>query len=141
MDYKIEVITLPVADVERAKAFYVDTLGFRLDVDYAPTKAFRVVQVTPPGSAASIQFGVGLTDAQPGAAKSHYLVVADIEEARRELMARGADVGPIVHKADRANWAGLYEHGVDPERASHASFVTIADPDGNTWLVQEVTPG
>jgi catechol 2,3-dioxygenase-like lactoylglutathione lyase family enzyme len=137
VDYKIEVITLPVADADAAKAFYVDQLGFDLDVDYAPSTEYRIIQVTPTGSATSIQFGVGLTEAPPGSAKSNYLVVTDIEAARAELAARGVDAGAIFHKKDLANWAGEYEEGIDPGRKSYGSFLALSDPDGNSWIVQE----
>jgi catechol 2,3-dioxygenase-like lactoylglutathione lyase family enzyme len=139
MDYRIEVVTLPVSDVDAAKAFYADRLGFAVDVDYAPSPAFRVVQLTPPGSAASIQFGIGLTDAAPGSARSHYLVVPDVEAAREELSARGVEVGGVFHKKDRATWAGEYEDGLDPEHTPYASFLSFDDPDGNNWIVQEIS--
>lgn len=137
MEYQIEVVTLPVTDVNASVAFYRDRLGFRLDVDWAPTSTFRVAQLTPPGSAASIQLGVGLTQSAPGSAGENYLVVSDIEEAHADLTRRGAGPGPVVHKADRQQWAGRYELGADPERTDYASSFTLSDPDGNTWRVQE----
>jgi catechol 2,3-dioxygenase-like lactoylglutathione lyase family enzyme len=137
MDYRIEVITLPVGDVDRAKAFYTEQAGFALDVDYHPNSEFRVVQVTPPGSSCSVQFGIGLTTAMPGSARNSYLVVTDIEAAHRELTARGLAVGPLRHKASIDDWQGDYAPGVDPRRRDYAGFVDFADPDGNTWIVQE----
>ena len=129
MDYQLEVLTIPVADVNLAKEFYVDKLGFLIDVDYGPTPEFRVVQLTPPGSGSSIQFGVGLTDAAPGSARSTYLVVNDIETAHREFGDRQVPVSGIFHKADRANWVGRFNDGADPERTDYASFISFADPD------------
>ena len=137
MDYRIEVLTLPVADVDRALRFYTERAGFALDVDYRPHDGFRVVQLTPPGSAASVQFGVGLTDAAPGSARGNYLVVSDIQAAADELRARGVDVSPIRHKAS-AEWQGDVAPGLDPDRRPYASFLDFADPDGNTWTVQEI---
>ncbi|MBB5788543.1 VOC family protein [Jiangella mangrovi] len=137
MQYRIEVITLAVADADAALTFYRDVLGFDLDVDWSPSPGFRVVQLTPPGSPASIQFGVGLTDAATGSARENYLVVTDVETAHVELTRRGATPGPVEHKADRANWAGRYRPGTDPDRTDYASSFTLTDPDGNTWRVQE----
>ncbi|QUQ67222.1 VOC family protein [Kutzneria sp. CA-103260] len=136
MDFRIEVLTLPVSDVDRALRFYTEQVGFALDVDYGPNDRFRVVQLTPPGSAASVQFGVGLTDAEPGSARDNYLVVSDIEAAHRELAGRGVPVSPLRHKAS-ADWQGDFAPGVDPERRPYASFLDFADPDGNTWIIQE----
>ncbi|MFJ7219107.1 VOC family protein [Amycolatopsis sp. NPDC098790] len=135
-EFLLEVLTLPVADVDRAVRFYTEQLGFGLDVDYAPNDGFRVVQLTPPGSAASIQLGVGLTAAAPGSARDHYLVVADLEAAHAELAARGVPVGEPRHKKS-ADWQGDFAPGVDPDRRDYASFFGFADPDGNTWIVQE----
>lgn len=118
-------------------AFYTDQAGFVLDVDYRPSEDFRVVQLTPPGSACSAQIGVGLTDAPPGSARGMYLVVNDIEAARQELLERGVQVGDIRHKAAAGGWRGGWERGVDPDRRDYASFVEFPDPDGNTWTVQE----
>lgn len=137
MDYRIEVITLAVRDVDLAMEFYTKRAGFILDVDYRPNSQFRVVQLTPPGSSCSVQFGVGLTDATPGSARTSYLVVSDIEAARRELTGRGLAVTPIRHKASTDDWQGDYSPGVDPGRRNYASFIDFADPDGNTWIVQE----
>ena len=137
MDYRIEVITLAVRDVDLAVEFYTKRAGFILDVDYRPSRQFRVVQLTPRGSSCSVQLGVGLTNAKPGSARTTTLVVTDIEAARRELIGRGLAVGPTRHKASTDDWQGDYSPGVDPERRSYASFTDFADPDGNTWVVQE----
>ena len=136
MDYRIEVLTLPVGDVDRALEFYTGQLGFGLDVDYRPNDGFRVVQLTPPGSATSVQLGTGLTDARPGSARATFLVVADIEAAHRELTGRGLTPSPIRHKAG-VDWQGDHAPGTDPDRRDYASFFDFADPDGNTWTVQE----
>lgn len=141
MDYRLEVLTLPVRDVDRALRFYTDRAGFTLDVDYHPSDRFRVVQLTPPGSPCSIQFGLGLTDAEPGSARVTYLVVTDIEAAQRELTARGVATGPIRHKSTVDGWQGGHAPGVDPARRNYASFLDFADPDGNTWTIQERAGG
>jgi catechol 2,3-dioxygenase-like lactoylglutathione lyase family enzyme len=138
MNYKIEVITLSVRDVDRATAFYTRKAGFALDVDYHPADGFRVVQLTPPGSACSVQIGAGLTDVDPGSARATYLTVTDIEAARRELTDRGVDVGAIRHKSPVDDWKGDSRPGVDPDRRAYASFADFADPDGNTWVLQEI---
>ena len=138
MNYELQVVTLPVTDVDRAAAFYAQQAGFRLDVDYQPGGGFRVVQLTPPGSASSVQLGTGLTDAAPGSARATYLVVTDIEAARRELAGRGVDVSAIRHKAPVGDWAGGWQEGTDPQRRDYASVAEFADPDGNTWLLQEI---
>jgi len=138
MDYKVQVLTLTVSDVERAKAFYTEKAGFALDVDYHPAPGFRVVQLTPPGSACSIQFGIGLTDAPAGSTRTTYLVVTDIEAAHRELTQRGVRLGAIRHKDPVAAWAGGFAPGVDPERRDYASLAEFADDDGNTWVLQEI---
>ncbi|GIH25240.1 hypothetical protein Aph01nite_35500 [Acrocarpospora phusangensis] len=137
MGYSIEVLTLPVGDVDRAIRFYTEQAGFVLDVDYHPNAGFRVVQLTPPGSSSSIQFGIGLTDAAPGSVRATYLVVNDIETAHRELTGRGVPVSPIRHKAETGDWQGDHAPGIDPERRDYASFADFTDPDGNTWLLQE----
>ncbi|MGH2546846.1 MAG: glyoxalase superfamily protein [Actinomycetota bacterium] len=134
MDYKLELVLIPVSDVDRAKAFYVDTLGFNLDVDHQPNDEFRVVQVTPPGSACSITFGIGITDAAPGSYRGTHLVISDIEAARADLVGRGVDVSDIRHMEP-----GGWERGPDPERRDYGSFADFSDPDGNTWVLQEVT--
>ena len=140
MDYKLEVVTLAVRDVDAALAFY-QTLGFDLDVDYHPRDGFRVVQMTPPGSACSIQFGEGITDAAPGSARANYLVVPDLEAAHRDLVARGIKVGDIRHKDPIDTWSGDFAPGPDPEHRPYASLATFADPDGNTWTLQEIRRG
>lgn len=138
MDYKLEVVMVPVTDVDRSLAFYTEGCGFHLDVDYRPNDTFRVVQLTPPGSSCSIQFGLGLTDAQPGTSRNVYLVVADIETVRNDLLARGVDVGTPCHKTSVDDWQGDTTEGIHPERRDYASFATFADPDGNTWTLQEI---
>jgi len=139
VDYKIEVVTLAVSDVDRALEFYTAKAGFALDVDYHPADGFRVVQLTPPGSTCSVQLGEGLTDASPGAARATYLTVTDIEAARSELSERGVKVSDIRHKAlAGGDWKGGWEPGADPGRGDYASFADFADPDGNTWVLQEI---
>jgi catechol 2,3-dioxygenase-like lactoylglutathione lyase family enzyme len=138
MDHRLEVVTLAVTDVDKATAFYTQKAGFALDVDYHPTSDFRVVQLTPPGSACSVQIGVGLTDAPPGSARTTYLAVADIEAARRELAERDVEVGGIRHKSPPDDWKGDWLPGVDPDRRDYASIAEFADPDGNTWVIQEI---
>ena len=133
----IEVITLPVVDVERALRFYVDKVGFTLDVDYSPNDAFRVVQLTPPGSSCSIQIGRGLTDAAPGSLRNVYLVVTNLEAARKRLLEHGVEVGEIRHKVPIDAWNGGFEPGPDPARRNYASFADFSDPDGNSWVLQE----
>lgn len=133
----LEVIPLPVADVERALRFYVDRLGFALDVDYAPTPRFRVVQLTPPGSSCSIQIGVGLTDAPPGSVRNLVLVVNDLAAVSAQLRRRGVPVGTPRHKTPIGAWDGGFADGLDPGRGDYASFASFSDPDGNTWVVQE----
>ena len=136
MDTKLEAVVLPVADVDRAKAFYA-ALGWRLDADFPVAADYRIVQFTPPASPASIQFGVGMTTAAPGSAQNLLLVVEDIEAARSELASHGAQVSDVFHGAG-PNPARRVP-GPDPEHGSYKSFATFADPDGNTWLLQEVT--
>jgi catechol 2,3-dioxygenase-like lactoylglutathione lyase family enzyme len=131
MNYLLELVLLPVADVDRAKAFYVDA-GFVLDVDHRAGESFRVVQLTPPGSACSITFGVGLTDAEPGSVRGLHLVVTDIVHAHEELSARGVDVNDIRHMVD-----GKWQSGPHPQREDYNSFSGFSDPDGNTWVLQE----
>jgi len=138
MDCKIEVITLSVTDVDRALEFYTQKAGFGLDVDYHPAASFRVVQLTPPGSACSVQIGAGLTDAAPGSTRATYLAVTDIEAAHRELTGRGVKVSDIRHKAPIDDWKGGFEPGPDLQRRDYASFADFADPDGNTWTLQEI---
>ncbi len=132
MDYKLELVLVPVTDVDRAKAFY-EQLGFRLDVDHHASDQFRVIQFTPPGSACSVCFGIGITETPPGSQKGLHLVVTDIEAARDELTGRGIEVEPIHHFGPEGR-----TDGVHPERADYGSFAPFADPDGNVWLLQEV---
>ena len=135
--FSLEVIILPVSDVDRALRFYKDQLGFHLDVDYSPDGAFRVVQLTPPGSNCSIQVGKGLTDAPASALRNVYLVVADLQATRSRLLERGVDVGEIRHKTPIGAWDGGFAAGLDPTRADYASFANFSDPDGNSWVLQE----
>jgi catechol 2,3-dioxygenase-like lactoylglutathione lyase family enzyme len=138
MKFQLEVVTLAVTDVDRAAAFYTQGVGFTLDVDYRPTPDFRVVQLTPPGSACSIQIGVGLTDASPGSVRVTYLAVTDIEAARQQLAESGVAVSPVRHKSPIEKWTGDWKPGIDPERRDYASLADFADPDGNTWVIQEI---
>lgn len=134
IDMKLEVVVIPVSDIERAKRFYAE-LGWRLDADFVRGEAFRVLQFTPPGSSCSIHFGTGLTSAAPGSAQGLFLVVSDIEAARDELVDLDVNVSEVFHRS-----VGEPPHnGVDPSRSSYASYATFSDPDGNTWLLQEVT--
>jgi len=132
MDYKFELVIIPVADIDRAKAFYADKLGFHLDVDHDASEAFRVVQFTPPGSACSVSFGRGLTDTEPGTVKGMHLVVRDVEAAHAELSGRGVDMGPLHCFVD-----GEERPGVDPDHTDFNTFASFADPDGNVWVLQE----
>jgi catechol 2,3-dioxygenase-like lactoylglutathione lyase family enzyme len=132
MDFKLELVLVPVADVDRAKAFYTEKAGFHLDVDHRAGENFRVVQMTPPGSACSITVGTGITDAAPGSLRGLHLVVTDIVAARGELMERGVDVSEIRHLT-QSGWVS----GPHPERNDYESFADFSDPDGNTWLLQE----
>ena len=137
MDYKLELVIVPVSDVDRAKAFYTEQLGFELDVDTSPGEGLRVVQMTPPGSACSITIGTGLTDAAPGSYRGTHLVVTDIAAARAELVERGVAVSEIRHfDRDVEEW----RPGPDPAHARYNSFADFSDPDGNTWVLQEVPP-
>ena len=130
----LEVVTLPVSDVDRAKAFY-EGLGWKLDIDFEPVPGRRAVQLTPPGSPCSIQFGIGGTSAEPGSAQGMFLVVTDIEKARAQLIENGADVTEISHPGED----GKPVEGRDPEGRSYLSRASFQDPDGNTWVLQEVT--
>ena len=133
IDFKLEVLVLPVADVDRAKRFY-GGLGWRLDADIAVGDSFRVVQYTPPGSPCSIHFGKGLTSAAPGSAQGNYLVVSDIEAARADLIGHGVDVSEVFHNTREGR-----RSGPDPKRSTYASRATFNDPDGNGWMLQEIT--
>jgi catechol 2,3-dioxygenase-like lactoylglutathione lyase family enzyme len=132
MDFKLEVVIVPVSNVDRAKAFYVEKAGFALDVDHQPNEQFRVVQTTPPGSSCSVTFGVGLSDAAPGSYRGTHLVVTDIVAARDELVGRGVEVADIRHMSPEG-----WKPGPHPERADYESFADFSDPDGNTWVLQE----
>jgi catechol 2,3-dioxygenase-like lactoylglutathione lyase family enzyme len=135
IDMKLEVVVIPVSDVDRAKRFY-GNLGWRLDADFVVGDEFRGVQFTPPGSPCSIHFGIGVTSAVPGSAHGLYLVVSDIQSARAVLIDRGADVSEVFHR-DGPGQPPL--SGPDPARRSYFSYATFSDPDGNEWLLQEVT--
>ena len=135
VDMKLEVVVIPVSDVDRAKRFY-GGLGWRLDADFVIGDEFRGVQFTPPGSPCSIHFGTGVTPAVPGSARGLYLVVSDIEAARAELVDRGVEVSEVFHRAGPGKPP---LSGPDPARRSYASFASFSDPDGNGWLLQEVT--
>jgi catechol 2,3-dioxygenase-like lactoylglutathione lyase family enzyme len=132
VEFRIEAITLPVSDVDRARDFYVQA-GWNLDLDTALGSGIRVVQLTPPGSGTSITFGTGMPQAQPGSYVNTYLVVSDIEAAHADLKARGIEVSDIYHWSEQGRTPGP-----DPNRGDYGSYADFADPDGNTWLVQEV---
>jgi catechol 2,3-dioxygenase-like lactoylglutathione lyase family enzyme len=141
MEMRLEVVVVPVSDVDRAKDFYVG-LGWRLDVDFVADDGLRVIQLTPPGSPCSVIFGSEVTTATPGSTEGLHLIVDDIEAARADLVARGVEVSEIFHDV-----GGVFHHGgdqgrlpgPDPQRTSYASFASFSDPDGNGWLLQEVT--
>jgi catechol 2,3-dioxygenase-like lactoylglutathione lyase family enzyme len=135
VDMKLEVVAIPVSDVERAKRFY-GGLGWRLDADFIVGDTFRGVQFTPPGSPASIHFGKGVTSAMPGSASGVFLVVSDIEAARAELAGRGVEVSEVFHRAGPGQPP---VSGRDPQGRSYVSYATFSDPDGNSWLLQEIT--
>jgi catechol 2,3-dioxygenase-like lactoylglutathione lyase family enzyme len=137
LTFSVEVITIPVSDVDRALRFYKDQLGFHLDVDYSPKDGFRVVQLTPPGSGCSIQIGKGLTDARAGSVSNVYLVVPDLEATHSQLLEHGTAVSSIRHKTPIGAWDGSFAPGLDPARGDYASFASFADPDGNLWVLQE----
>ncbi|MFC5212618.1 VOC family protein [Streptomyces coerulescens] len=150
MDLKLELIVLPVSDVDRTKAFY-EAAGFRLDLDADVDEDFRAVHFTPPGSECSIIFGRGLTSAAPGSLQGLYLIVSDIEEAHAELVGRGIEVSEVFHDAKgifyHGHHAGAIVHdgkgqerlaGPHPDRASYGSYATFSDPDGNGWVLQEI---
>lgn len=131
----LEVVVIPVSDVDRAKRFYGETLGWRLDGDFDLGPKFRLVQYTPPGSGCSVHFGRGVTSAEPGSVQDFYLVVTDIETARAGLVARGVAVSDVFHR----DVGGPSILGRHPDQRTYASYATFSDPDGNRWLLQEVT--
>jgi predicted enzyme related to lactoylglutathione lyase len=133
MPFRYELTIVPVSDVDRAKAFYGEALGWSVDVDHRAGDRFRVVQVTPPGSSASISFGTGLSSAEPGSYRGMHLVVEDVEAARAQLAAGGVEVGEPFHFGPQGQTPGVH-----PDRAPYGSFLSFSDPDGNGWLVQEV---
>jgi catechol 2,3-dioxygenase-like lactoylglutathione lyase family enzyme len=130
---KLEVITIAVSDVDRAKSFY-EQLGWRIDADLSVGDAFRVLQFTPPGSDCSVSFGKGVTTAQPGSAQRIILAVSDIDPAREDLVDRGIEVSEVFHRGP----SGI-ESGPDPDRQSYNTYASFSDPDGNAWVLQEVT--
>src|SRR6266550_5320208 len=142
VDTKLEVVIIPVSDVDRAKRFY-GNLGWRLDADFAFVNGFRVVQFTPPGSGCAVQFGTNITSAAPGSAQGLYLIVSEIETARDELVARGAKISEVFHAGTpgaqfRRDGTSGRVSGPAPDHASYGSFATFSDPDGNRWLLQEI---
>jgi catechol 2,3-dioxygenase-like lactoylglutathione lyase family enzyme len=145
MDMKLEIVVIPVSNVERSKQFYAG-LGWRLDADFAFPDGFRVIQFTPPGSGASVIFGTNVTAATPGSARGLYLIVSDIEAARKELLGRGVKVSEVFHGGDVHRgvdepylFGSVRVSGPDPERRSYFSLASFSDPDGNGWLLQEIT--
>jgi catechol 2,3-dioxygenase-like lactoylglutathione lyase family enzyme len=145
VDMKFEIVVIPVSDVDRAKQFYAK-LGWRLDADYDNGKDFRIIQFTPPGSGCSVIFGRNVTPAAPGSAQGLYLIVSDIQAARKELLDRGVQISEVFH--NEGVYAGTDEpflfgrirvSGPDPEHRSYRSFASFGDPDGNGWLFQEIT--
>jgi catechol 2,3-dioxygenase-like lactoylglutathione lyase family enzyme len=143
VDLKLEVVVIPVSDADRAKEFY-GRLGWRLDADFPFDNGFRVVQFTPPGSGCSIQFGTNITSAAPGSAQGLYLIVSDVEAARDELVARGAAASEVFHSGTpgaqfQPDGTSGRVSGPAPDHASYGSFATFSDPDGNGWLLQELT--
>jgi catechol 2,3-dioxygenase-like lactoylglutathione lyase family enzyme len=139
-EFRLEAVVVPVSDVDRAKEFY-ESLGWRLDADVADGEDFRIVQFTPPGSGCSIQFGTNISSGAPGSAQSLYLIVSDIEAARNELLASGAEVSEVFHEGApgaRFHEAGRVS-GPAPEHSTYGSFAVFSDPDGNGWLLQEIT--
>ena len=133
MDYTLELVMLPVTDVDRAKAFYVEQAGFELQVDHSAGDSFRIVQLGPPGSTCSIGFGIGMTDMTPGSVRGLHLMVDDIVAARAELHGRGLEIGDVRHMGANGQWSD----GPDPARRDYNSFAHFSDPDGNSWVIQE----
>jgi len=142
VDMKFEVVVIPVVDVDRSKEFYTK-LGWRLDADFPFDNGFRVVQFTPPGSGCSVQFGAKITSAPPGSAQGLYLIVSDVAAARKDLVARGVEVSEVFHSGTPGAQFQIERSGrisgPAPEHATYNSFATLRDPDGNEWLLQEVT--
>jgi catechol 2,3-dioxygenase-like lactoylglutathione lyase family enzyme len=146
VDMKLEIVVIPVSDVDRAKAFYA-RLGWRLDADFASGDGWRVIQFTPPGSACSVIFGSNVTAAAPGSARGLYLIVSDLEAARKDLLDRGIEVSEPFHGAGDVHagpdepylFGSVRLSGADPKRGSYSSFASFSDPDGNGWLFQEIT--
>ena len=146
VDLKLEVVVIPVSDVDRAKAFYA-RLGWRLDADFASGDEWRVIQFTPPGSACSVIFGKNVTPAAPGSTRGLYLIVSDLEVARQDLLARGVEVSEPFHGGGDVHvgpdepylFGSVRVSGADPKRGSYSSFASFSDPDGNGWLFQEIT--
>ena len=138
VDTKLEVIVIPVSDVDRAKRFY-ESLGWRLDADFPFSQDYRVLQVTPPGSPCSVIFGAGVTNAAPGSAQGLVLVVDDIDAARADLIARGAEVSELFHDGFHPAGTTGRVPGPDPKGRSYGVFASFRDPDGNEWLLQEIT--
>jgi catechol 2,3-dioxygenase-like lactoylglutathione lyase family enzyme len=139
-EFRLEVVVLPVSDVDRAREFY-ESLGWRMDANVTTDDGFRLVQLTPQGSGCSVQFGTNLTPATPGSAQSLYLAVSDIDAARDDLEARGVEVSDVFHETtlgDRFHDAG-HVAGPSPDRSTYGSFASFSDPDGNGWLLQEIT--
>jgi catechol 2,3-dioxygenase-like lactoylglutathione lyase family enzyme len=136
MNMKLELVLIPVADVDRAKAFYSEQCGFNVDVDHAAGEDFRVVQLSPPGSACSIAVGKGITDATPGSVRGTHLIVTDITAAREELAAKGVEVSEGRHMTQEG-----WKPGPDPDHTDYGSFADFKDPDGNVWVLQEVGHG
>jgi catechol 2,3-dioxygenase-like lactoylglutathione lyase family enzyme len=143
MDMKLEVLVVPVSDVDRAKTFY-ENMGFRLDIDYVGSEDYRIIQFTPPGSGASIILGKGVTSAQPGSTDGLVLAVDDVDAARGELLSRGVEVSELFHDAGGGLSGGFHAGtearapGPDPQGRSYASYASFSDPDGNGWLLQEI---
>jgi catechol 2,3-dioxygenase-like lactoylglutathione lyase family enzyme len=145
-DFKLEIVVIPVSDFDRAKRFY-SSLGWRLDAEFAKGDEFRIIQFTPPGSGCSIIFGKNVTAATPGSAQGLYLIVSNIEAARNELLGRGVKVSEVFHDAGDVHtgsdepylFGRVRVSGPDPERRTYRSFASFSDPDGNGWLLQEVT--
>jgi catechol 2,3-dioxygenase-like lactoylglutathione lyase family enzyme len=145
VDMKLEIVVIPVADIDRAKEFYVK-LGWRLDAEFAAGDDFRIMQFTPPGSGCSIIFGKNITNATPGSAQGLYLIVSDIEAARKDLLRRGVEVSEVFHNEgvyvgtnDPYIFGRARVSGPDPQHGSYRSFASFSDPDGNGWLFQEIT--